>query len=417
MFGVFANAWRVADIRKRMMYALLIVVIYRLACHVPLPFMDVTALREYTSGAGNGTFYAMMLGGSAGTIAAMGIGPYINSSIIMQLLTVALPPLERMQKDGERQKLNQITRVVAVALSAIQGGGLVYTYAVHSLFKYHNMLVYVTAAATMVTGTIFIMWLSELLTEKAIANGSSFIIFSNILAGVPAGAVYLWSTVNFSDWTTVAKAVFVIIVFVAIITFVILVQEGERKIPVQYSKKMQGQKMFGATTSFIPIKVNIAGVMSIIFAVSLLQLPQFIHGFLPENEFLGKAVSFLNIHNLSGAVIYVILIFAFTFFYSSFALNPVEISENMKKSGGFVPGVRPGKNTAEYIQTVINRLSWVGAAFYAIIAVIPIVMQVLLGLSLGFGGTTILIVSGVALDIMKQMESRLLMRHYKGFLN
>ncbi|GHU56473.1 protein translocase subunit SecY [Clostridia bacterium] len=416
MFTVFANAWKIPDIRKRMLYTILIVLIYRLACHIPLPFIDLNALTAYKSGgSGPNTFYAMMLGGGLGTVAAMGIGPYINASIIMQLLTVALPPLEKLQKEGEQAKISQITRIVAVGLACLQGIGLTYSYSFQGIFKYHMLLAYITAAVVMVTGTIFIMWLAELLTEKAIGNGASFIVFANILAGLPTGVIYLQSTLN-SEWITWVKAIFVLIIFVIIIGFVIFVQDGERRISVQYSKKMVGRQLFGGNTSYIPIKVNIAGVMSIIFAISLLQIPQFLHGFFTQNETLGKLTSLLSISHPVGAISYVVLIFIFTFFYSSFALNPLQIAENMRKNGGFIPGVRSGKPTSDYIQLVVDRLSWVGATFYAVIAMIPVIMQWTMGLDLGFGGTTILIITGVGIDIMKQMESRLLMRHYKGFL-
>jgi len=420
MFKVFANAWKVKDIRQKLFYALLIVLIYRFACHVPLPFLDIVALQTYKMGEGTqNTFYAILLGGGIGTVAKMGIGPYISSSIIMQLLTVAIPPLEQLQKEGEegRKKIAQITRIVAVGLAIIQGSGEVYS--IHGLFIYQNMLIYITAVVSMVTGTIFIMWLSELLTEKAIGNGSSFIIFANILSGLPAGVLYLYQNINVADWISWVRVLAVLIIFVAVVAFVILIQDGERRIPITYSKKMVGRQMYGGSSTYIPIKVNIAGVMSIIFAISLLQTPQIINGFL-NSETLANIVTLLNVNNLRpfplGAVLYVFLIFCFTFFYTSFAVNPIEIAENLKKNGGVIPAIRPGKPTSDYIQVTVDRLSWIGALGYALIAMIPVVVGWTLNMQLGIGGTTLLIVTGVALEIMKQIESQLLMRHYKGFL-
>ncbi|MDR1688216.1 MAG: preprotein translocase subunit SecY [Clostridiales bacterium] len=415
MFKVFANAWKVPDIRKKLFYAFLIVAIYRLACHIPLPFMNLNALQQYKLGENTNTFYAILIGGGIGTVAKMGIGPYITSSIIMQLLTVAIPPLEQLQKEGEegRKKINQITRIVAVALSVIQGIGEVYS--IHTLFSYQNILVYITAVVSMVTGTIIIMWLSELLTEKAIGNGSSFIIFANILSGLPAGVRYMYMSIDLANWVSIAKVAAVLVIFVALVAFVIYIQDGERRVPITYSKKMVGRQMYGGSSSFIPIKVNIAGVMSIIFAISLLQFPQVLNGFF-NNPTLENIVNILNISEPVGALLYVFLIFCFTFFYTSFAINPIEIAENLKKNGGVIPAIRPGKPTSDFIQTSIDRLSWIGALFYAIIAMIPVIVGWTLQMELGVGGTTLLIVTGVALEIMKQLESQLLMRHYKGFL-
>jgi preprotein translocase subunit SecY len=379
--------------------------------------MDLLSLQQYKnemSGSSN-SFYAILIGGGIGTVAKMGIGPYITSSIIMQLLTVAIPPLEQLQKEGEegRKKINQITRIVAVALSVIQGIGEVYS--IHTLFSYQNIFVYITAVVSMVTGTIIIMWLSELLTEKSIGNGSSFIIFANILSGLPAGIRYLYMSIDLANWVSIVKVLAVLAIFVALMAFVIYIQDGERRVPITYSKKMVGRQMYGGSSSFIPIKVNIAGVMSIIFAISLLQFPQVLNGFF-NNPTLQSVVDTLNISRPVGALLYVFLIFCFTFFYTSFAINPIEIAENLKKNGGVIPAIRAGKPTSDFIQTSIDRLSWIGALFYSIIAMIPVIVGWTLQMDLGVGGTTLLIVTGVALEIMKQLESQLLMRHYKGFL-
>jgi len=288
--------------------------------------------------------------------------------------------------------------------------------------EHQNMLVYVMATIAMMTGTIFIMWLAELITERGIGQGASFLIFANILAGLPQGAMNMWMmlTDNFGIMTVVIVLA-LLVLFVAIIAFVVLVHEGERRIPVQYSRKAaSGSGMYGNHNSYIPLKVNIAGVLSIIFAMSLLGFPAMVGQFFPNATRLASVVRFLNVHqepHVVGVIIYVVLIFAFTHFYTSFAVNPVEMAENMKKNGGFIPGIRPGKPTSEFIQVTVNRLSWIGSVFYALIAVIPIIMQWRVPqMGLGFGGTSLLIVTGVALEFVKQLESQLLMRHYKGFL-
>lgn len=421
MFSVFRNAWKVKDLRMKLFYMLLVLLIVRIGTHVPVPGISMEKLVSPVNDE-NMTLFSLLTGGSMGSIFAMGIGPYINASIIMQLLTVAIPKLEQLKKEGEEghKKINQATRVLALVLALLQGAGQIYT--IHSSMFYGNpsWFVYAAALVTMVTGTIFIMWLGEKLTECGMGNGSSFIIFANIIAGLPNGVVslYTFATTGEYDGTTGWIIIALILcIFVFIIGFVILVQDGERRIPVQYSRKMAGRTIFGGQSSFIPIKVNIAGVMSIIFAISLLQFPETIKNMFGI-QWLQSVCDILSIRNPIGAVIYVILIFCFTFFYTSFAFNPIEVAENMRKSGGFIPGIRPGKPTSEFIQNVVDRISLIGACFYAIIAIIPVAIGwIFEGLNVGFGGTTLLIVTGVALEIVKQLESQLLMRHYKGFLS
>lgn len=436
MFKIFANAWRVEDIRKKLLFIFLLLLIYRLGTTIPLPGIDLELLYQVRHGTGGGmdwdaaqTIFSMIMGGGPGSIFAMGIAPYITASIIMQLLTYAIPQLSQMQKEGEdgRKKIQQITRYLAVALAALQGAATVFSYTNwppgmggFNLFRleHQNMLVYIMATVAMMTGTIFIMWLAELLTEKGIGNGASFLIFANILAGLPGGAMALWLLMTGSITGTV-QVVILLVVFIIIIAFVVLVHEGERRIPVQYSRKSAGGRgMYGNHNSYIPLKVNIAGVMSIIFAMSLLGFPQQLAQFFPNAQFLTTLATWLSFQHWAGIIIYVVLIFMFTHFYTSFAVNPIEMAENMKKNGGFIPGIRPGKPTSDFIQTTVNRLSWIGAIFYSIIAIIPIIIDRMVpGLNIGFGGTTLLIVTGVALEFVKQLESQLLMRHYKGFLD
>lgn len=413
MLTTLRNAWKIKEIRTRLLYMLLILLIVRIGTHLPVPGVDLTQLDS----ASGGTLYSLITGGNYGTIFAMGIGPYINASIIMQLLTVAIPRLEQINKEGEegRKRIAQYTRVCTVALALLQGCGQVFT--IRGAFTNPNFFVYGVALLAMITGTVFVMWLGEQLNEKGIGNGSSFIIAANILSGLPNGIMSMYvegSGAGIMGWVKVAV---VLLILLADMIFVIVVQDGERRIPVQYSKKMVGRRMMGGQTSFIPIKVNIAGVMSIIFAISLLQFPQTIYQ-LWQPELLGTIVAVLDVTTSPiGAALYVILIFCFTFFYTSFSFNPIEVAENIKKSGGFIPGIRPGKPTSDFIQTVVDRMSLIGACTYAIIALIPSLFSMVFGVNIGFGGTTLLIVTGVALDIFKKMESQMVMRHYKGFLD
>jgi preprotein translocase subunit SecY len=412
MFATLRNALKVKEIRTKLLNMLIVMVIVRIGTVVPVPGIDLTRLA--TEGNSN-TIYQLIAGGNYGTIFAMGIGPYINASIIMQLLTVAIPKLEQLQKDGEegRKKISQYTRVAAVLLALLQGCGQIYT--VHSAYPVQNFWYYAVGLMTMVTGTVFIMWLGEKLTEVGIGNGASFIIFVNILDNLDDGVKALYTAANGAGLMGIAKVVAILVFLLAVMVFVIYVQDGERRIPVQYSRKMAGKRTFGGQSTFIPIKVNIAGVMSIIFAISLLQFPYTINQ-LFNNSVLTKISNVLSTRHPVGAILYVVLIFCFTFFYTSFAFNPVEVADNMKKSGGFVPGIRPGKPTADYIQKIVDRISMIGAIAYAAIALVPVIIEWVSGVSMGFGGTTLLIVTGVALEIIKQLESQLLIRHYKGFL-
>jgi preprotein translocase subunit SecY len=442
LFKIFANAWRVEDIRKKILFILLLLTLYRVgAILVPLPGIDLQLLADHRYGwgqMGDGamTFFSLLMGGELGTVFAMGIAPYITASIIMQLLTYAIPALSQMQKEDEegRKKIQQITRYLAVGLAALQASGMVFSYtrfgahlggSTVNLFTHQNMFVYIVATIAMMTGTIFIMWLAELLTEKGIGNGASFLIFANILAGLPAGVMTFWNMLTADpDILTVLLVVGLLLAFILIIAFVVMVHEGERRIPVQYSRKAAAaggaRNPMGNHNSYIPLKVNIAGVLSIIFAMSLLGFPVQIAQFFPNATFVNTIASFVDFRDLhwAGAILYVVLIFAFTHFYTSFAVNPIEMAENMKKNGGFIPGIRPGRPTSDFIQTTVNRLSWIGACFYALIAMTPVLMGQLVPqmAHIAFGGTSLLIVTGVALEFVKQLESQLLMRHYKGFL-
>ncbi|MFV0503257.1 MAG: preprotein translocase subunit SecY [Lachnospirales bacterium] len=419
MFNVFRNAWKVKDIRKKLIFILLILAVYRFGTHLALPGIHPETLDKMQSDPGFGTLVSLITGGGRASIFALGIGPYITSSIIMQLLTVALPPLERLKKEGEegRKKINQYSRVLAVVLAVLQASGTVYT--LRTAFTYPSLFIYVAAVVSMVTGTIVIMWLGELLTEKGIGNGSSFIIFANIISNLPMAVrsmIVIATGEAGVEAKGVAMVIGILVLFIALIFFVVLVQGGERRIPVQYSRRGQGKQQFAGQNQYIPLKVNIAGVMSIIFAVSLIQFPQVLSQLMPDNTTLQKINSVLDYNTFTGLPIYIVLIFCFTFFYTSFSINPIEMAENMKKNASFIPGIRPGKPTSDYIDQTINRLSWIGASTYSVIAAAPVILSWIFDVQIGFGGTTLLIVTGVVLELIKQLESNLLMRHYKGFL-
>ena len=411
-FKTFAKALKLKDVRRKLFNIFIALLVYRLGAHIYLPALNLKLINLFKA-ASKQSLFAIISGGGYASIFALGIGPYITASIILQLLTVAIPSLEQLKKDGKegRKKIDQYTRLMAILLSLMQGAG--YIYMLKGLFIYQNFFVYAVALIALVTGSIFVMWLGEMLNEYGMGNGSSFIIFANILSGLPNGIMNLYPK-NDADIYSWIKIGSIILLFIVIMAFVIWVQDGERRISVQYSKNTAG--VFSAKDSYIPIKINIAGVMSIIFAISLMQFPATVYQIWHSDK-LKKIVEFLDITNPWGTLIYVFLIFCFTFFYTSFTVNSVEIAENIKKSGGFIPGIRTGKPTSDYIQNSINKLSWIGALFYAIVAIMPVILEWVFKIKVGFGGTTLLIVTGVALEIIKQLDSQLLVRNYKGFLS
>ncbi|MCL2610695.1 MAG: preprotein translocase subunit SecY [Defluviitaleaceae bacterium] len=410
----------------------MILFIYRIGANIPMPGIDLSMWQTFRAGGGAGgglfgdTLFNAIAGGGFGTIFAMGIGPYITASIIMQLLGVAIPKFEQLKKEGEegKRKMNQITKVLAVVMAVLQGAGMVFSFYQMNLFIYPTFVTYLIAMLSLVTGTIFVMWLGELITEKGIGNGTSFMIFANILSALPGALVNLGVMAWFGNWAQAVVIVLLALLFFVLICLAILIQEGERRIPVQNSKKAVGTATHaGANSSFIPIKVNIAGVMALIFSLSILQFPAMIQSINPNSEILNTIVHHLSLTMPVGAILYMLLIVAFTFFYTSFAVNPREMAENLKKNGGFIPGIRPGQPTTEYIERTIHRISWIGAISYVMLAMIPIVFEVAMSfvpgiapITVGFGGTTLLIVTGVALELVKKLQSNMLMRHYKGFL-
>lgn len=399
----------------------MIFAIVRIGTLIALPGIDtagVMAARQNATAAG--TLYSVIAGGanSGWSLFAMGIGPYINASIIMQLLTIAIPKFEQLSKEGPdgRKQLQSYSRYLTVVLALIQGIGLVYTY--QNMYLVHSPLVYIASVLCLVCGSTFVMWLAEQITAKGIGNGSSMIIFINIVSNLPMGAATLYYTIVGGGAMGAAKVAAIVIILIIVLAFIVCVNSGERRLPVAYSTKMVGRKQAGGRSTSMPIKVNTSGVISIIFAISLLQFPQQIGNFIPnKGEAFTKVLEVLNMTHPVGAVLYVLLIFFFTYFYTSIVINPNEIAMNMKKNGGFIPGIRPGQPTSAYITRVVNRITLVGAICYAILAMVPILLQWIFKINVGFGGTTLIIVVGVCLDIVKTLESQLLMRHYKGFLN
>ena len=423
MFQTLANAWKIADIRKKILYTLLLLVVFRFGSVIPVPGLDKGALQALASDANSlfGLFDTFSGGAfSNATIFAMSITPYINSSIIMNLLTVAIPALERLSKEGEegRKKIAQYTRYGTVILAFIQASGLY--AALQNSVANPGILASITLSFT--AGTAFLMWLGEQITEKGIGNGISILIFTGIVSGgdkaVKAMISYMQGY-NFSFLSILGFIGFVVLM-ILIIAFVVIINDGERRIQVQYAKRVQGRKMYGGQSTHIPLKVCMAGVIPIIFAMSILSFPPTIATLFSVNPAPGTFwAGFMNLFrqdNWFYGIVYFLLIIFFTYFYTSIQFNPVEMANNMKNNGGFVPGIRPGKPTSDFITKILNKITLIGAFALGIIAIIPIVLGNVLNMNIGIGGTSVLILVSVALETVKQLESQMLMRHYKGFL-
>ncbi len=423
MFKVFANAWKIPDLRKKLLYTLMLIIVFRFGSAIPVPFVSAEALKALVEG-GESLFsmFDIISGGafSNATIFAMSITPYINSSIILQLLTVAIPALERKAKEGEegRKFIAQITRYLTVVLAFIQATGLY--FGISGAITQKSFLSYIVITLTFTAGTAFLMWLGEQINEKGIGNGISLIIFSGIVSGFPS-MVNTFIELNKSGRLNIITTVLIAVVAVAIIGFVVWMNDAERRIPVQYAKRVVGRKMYGGQSTHIPIKVAMAGVMPIIFAVSIMSFPATIAQFAGvtanSGGFWGGFLKLFSQGSWLYSVLYFLLIIFFTYFYTEMQYNPVEMANNMKQNGGFVPGIRPGKPTASFIKNIISKITIVGALFLALIAVLPMFLTQALGANIAFGGTSVLIMVGVALETVKSLESQMLMRHYKGFLD
>jgi preprotein translocase subunit SecY len=436
MLSTFRNAFKIPDLRRRIIFTLIMLVIFRFGAHIPVPFLSAEAMKAFLSG-GTDLFslFDVFTGGafSNATIMALGVSPYINASIIIQLLTVAIPSLERMAKEGVegRKKINKITRYTGIALAFIQGAGLYVTlYNMGSAINQPGVLAFFVITLTFTAGTAFIVWLGELITEKGIGNGVSLIIFAGIVSRIPSGAYalykqYLEGSVSVKGIVIVAAVVVVAIVAIA---FVVLFDSAERRIPVQYAKRVVGRKMYGGQSTHIPIKVVMGGVMPIIFASSIMAFPATIVRLVSANNLPQSGAGYIILSMLSASMgpwwtdvvysfIYFLLIIFFTYFYAAIQFNPIEIANNMKKSGGFIPGIRPGKPTSDFIAKVTTRCNLAGAIFLGIVAILPIIVGAIFKIqSIQIGGTSLLIMEGVALEAVRQIESQMTMRHYKGFL-
>ncbi|MEG0845699.1 preprotein translocase subunit SecY [Niameybacter sp.] len=418
MFKTLKNAWSVPELRKKIIFTLWMFALVRIGAHVPVPGIDPIAVEQVLGQNSNGMLGLMnaITGGAFSQMAlfAFGVGPYITASIIIQLLTIAITRLEELSKEGEdgRKKINKYTRYVTLVLAMMQAGGTTYMLYQSNVLVEKNMLVFALAFISFIAGSMLVMWIGEQITEKGIGNGISLIIFINIVSRLPQGAISLLAYDNY------VKVAILVLLFVVMIGFTVLMSLGERRISVQYAKRVAGRKVYGGQSQSIPIKVNLAGVLPVIFAMSLIQFPETVTNLFVKtpSEFWQTAIQWLRWTHPFGAVLYVVLIFAFAFFYSTIAFNPMDIAANLKKGGGFIPGIRPGKPTSDYLSKTATHITLMGAIFLAILALSPLVLGAIFKMSVQFGGTSLLIVVGVALETVKQLESQMLMRHYKGFL-
>ncbi len=438
MFKTLKNALKTPDVRKRLLYTLLLIVVFRLGCYITVPGVNSIALNEAMGNTqGIAGLIDMISGGafSRFSVFAMSISPYITASIVIQLLAMIIPSLERLTKEGGeegRKKINRYTKILTIVLALVESVGIYFSYRSSGIFVDNTFLTGALVVAGLVAGTSILMWLGDQITNKGVGNGISLLIFVGIISGLPSGVVSVWNLImqnGVFSTTGLLTALVVVIGAIILIAGVVFVQQAERRIPVQYSKRVVGRKMVGAQNTHIPLKLAMAGVMPIIFASSFMTFPAMIiqifvpdiasqSGFLAGLYNFSIATSTSNVgigYSIANAVVYLLLILGFTFFYTYATFNPAEVSNNIKRNGGFIPGIRAGKPTTEYLSSVISKLTCFGGLFLAIIAILPMLLR-FTSLNIAFGGTSILIVVGVALETVQQLESLLAMRHYKGFL-
>ena len=431
MFETIRNAWKIADLRKKILFTALILLIFRVGSSIPVPFLDASVMQAWMASAGDGNllgYINVLTGGafSSATVFAMSISPYITGSIVIQLLTVAIPALERLSKEGEdgRKKLNRITRYTGIGLGLVQAiaywfllknqGALVYTKGFAGFFS--AVVIILTFAA----GSALIVFLGDQIDAHGIGNGISMILFAGILSGASSAVLTMWN--YFRMGAQAVKYYFyvplILVLFLVMIVFIVIMNSAERRIPVQYAKRVVGRKMYGGQSSFMPIKVNMSGVLPIIFASSILAVPGTIKAFIPMNPdgWLYKFLSAFNYNTGWYAILYLLLIVLFNYFYVAIQYNPVEMANNLQRNNGAIPGIRPGKPTSEFITRIISKITLVGALFLGLIATLPILLTAVTGMNISLGGTSILIVVGVALGTVRRLESEMMMRHYKGFL-
>ena len=428
MLGAFVNAFRTPDLRRKLLFVLGIIVVFRLGSQLPAPGVNVGNVRQCVASIENDSVYGLINLFSGGallqlTIFALGIMPYITASIILQLLVVVIPRLETLKKEGQagQTKITQYTRYLTLALAVLQATGIVALARAGQLLQCDLPLLYdngigtmLIMVITMTAGTAVIMWFGELITDRGIGNGMSILIFTQVVATFPS---QLWALRETNGW---AVFIMVILVGMVIIAAVIFMEQGQRRIPVQYARRMVGRKMYGGSSTYIPLKVNQAGIIPVIFASSLLYLPQLLSNVWASNPTFTRIITtyFTDPGHPVYLLLYFVLIIFFTYFYVAITFNPVEVSDNMKKYGGFVPGIRPGRATAEYLDYILSRITAFGALYLGLVAVLPYLLFSLAGTAnqIPFGGTAILIIVGVGLETVKQVESQLMLRNYEGFL-
>ncbi len=418
MFKTLKEAWDIPELRRKIIYMLLLLLVYRLGTFIPVPFVDTEQLKALVSDGGIFGLFDILSGGNFSnfTIFAMGITPYINASIIMNLLVFAIPALENLQKEGEegRKKIQQYTIYLTMVLAVIQALGL--TLSMSNMLTVKNWMTITAVVLVTTAGTSLLTYIGNLITENGIGNGISLIIFISIISRIPSVIVSMYEYLQLGNINIIQLLLLIIGIVVCTIA-VVAITEGQRKIPVQYAKRVVGRKQYGGQNTFIPLRINMAGVIPIIFASSLTLFPATIASFFPTSGFALWVSKYLAWGSWTATIIYVLLIIAFTYFYTAVSFNPHDIADNLKKQGGYIPGIRPGKNTTEYLSRIMNRLTIFGALFLAVIAVLPIIVGHFMGgINLQFGGTSLLIVVGVALDTVKQLENEMTMRQYQGFL-
>ncbi len=437
MFKTIKNALKTPDVRKRLLFTLLLIVIFRLGCYITVPGVNTFQISEAFKGQGFAALIDLISGGAFSrlSIFAMSISPYITASIVIQLLAMVIPALERLTKEGGeegRRKINKYTKILTIVLAFIEGLGIYLSYKDSGIFMDTSFLTGATVVISFMAGTALLMWLGELITSKGIGNGISMLIFVGIIAGLPEGVNAIWNLMfEGGAFTTTGLliAIGVVIGAIVLIAGVVFVQEAERRVPVQYSKRVVGRKMMGGQNTHIPLKLAMAGVMPVIFASSIMTFPAMIIQMINSN--IANETGFWNViynfsiatssssvgwgYSLANAIVYLLLIVGFTFFYTYATFNPAEVSNNIKKNGGFIPGIRAGKPTTDYLKGILSKLTIFGGLFLAVIAILPMLIR-FTNLNIAFGGTSILIVVGVALETVQQLESQLVMRHYKGFL-
>ena len=437
MFATVKNAFKIKDIRHRIIFTFFMLIVIRIGSQLPIPGVDQNVFAQWFSNQNSDafSFFDAVTGGSflQMSVFALNITPYITSSIIMQLLTIAIPKLEEMQRDGEdgRKKIVEITRYLTIALALIESIAMAVGFGKNGYLTAFNAMNVFMVIVTLTAGSAVLMWIGERITEKGVGNGISIVLTINIISRIPSDFASLFE--QFVSGKTVAKGVLAVVIILAVIlltvVFVVLLQGAERRIPVQYSKKIQGRRQVGGQSTHIPLKVNTGGVIPVIFAQSLMQFPVVIASLLGKGNGTGigskilKGLSQSNwcdrnepIYSI-GLVVYIILIIAFAYFYTSITFNPLEVANNMKKAGGFIPGIRPGKPTSDYLTKILNYIIFIGAAGLTVVAVLPIFFSGIFNANVSFGGTSIIIIVGVVIETIKQIESQMLVRYYKGFLN